>query len=229
MDRDIKYITENFIDSNMVCEISQISHQELEKLITDKLIPNSSYEINMTYKINSPLGDEKVISEAKKYFPKSVLNLIQENTKRSSSEFKEVLKTEFMEAFIQNANNQFAYDGILKKNGSVDMEKLTIAFEQEWQYYLQGIYGICTINGTGTEIAKKEIAVKRLMAFNKKHGENKLVDKDKEMLRILNDEFNEVSSLFAPYQRISSSRGKYLDKILKLNALSGWIKNYAND
>ena len=37
---------------------------------------------------------------------------------------------------------------------------------------------------------------------------------------------NEVSNLFAPYQRINSSRGKYLDKILELNSLSDLIKKY---
>jgi len=107
------------------------------------------------------------------------------------------------------------------------MEKLNLAFEQEWQHYLQGIYGICTLNGTGAEIAKKEIAVKRLIEFNKKHGEKKLSDKDKKILNVLNNEFNEVSNLFAPYQRKNSSRGKYLDKILELNSLSKFIKNYS--
>lgn len=228
MNIDIKYIKGNFIESNELCQVSGISHQDLEKLIDNKLIPNSSYEINVTYKINSPLGDEKVISEVKKYYPKSTINLIQKNSKlNNSSEFKELLKTEFINTFINNKNNKFGYDNILKDNGNVNLEKLNIAFEEEWQYYLQGIYGICTLNGTGTEIVKKEIAVKRLIEFNKKHGENKLTDNDKEKLNILNNEFNEVSTLFAPYQRTNSSRGKYLDKILELNSLSELIKNYS--
>lgn len=228
MNIDIKYIKENFIESNELCKISEISHQDLETLITNKLVPNSSYEINVTYKINSPLGDEKIISEVKKYYPKSVITLIQKNKNlNNSSEFKESLKTEFINTFVNSNNNNFGYDNILKEDGSVNMEKLNLAFEQEWQYYLQGIYGICTLNGTGTEIAKKEIAVKRLIEFNKKHGEKKLSDKDKEMLNVLNNEFNEVSNLFAPYQRVNSSRGKYLDKILELNSLSELIKNYS--
>ncbi len=227
MNSDIKYIEENFIESNEVCQISKISHQELEKLIEDKLVPASSYQINISYKINSPLGDEKVISEVKKYYPKSIINLIQKNRQLDNpSEFKEVLKTEFINTFVNSTNNKFAYDNILEENGSVDMEKLNSAFEQEWEHYLQGIYGICTLNGTGAEIAKKEIAVKRLIEFNKKHGENKLSTSDKEMLSILNNEFNEVSNLFAPYQRTDSSRGKYLDKILKLNSLSELVKKY---
>ena len=227
MDIDLKYIEENFIESNELCQISGISRQDLENLIDNKLIPNSSYQINITYKINSPLGDEKVISEVKKYHPKSAINLIQKNKKlNDSSEFKESLKAEFINTFVNSNNNSFGYDNIIEENGSVNIEKLNVAFEQEWQYYLQGIYGICTLNATGAEIAKKEIAVKRLIEFNKKHRENKLSDSDKEILNTLNSEFNEVSNLFAPYQRTNSSRGKYLDKILELNSLSELIKNY---
>lgn len=227
MDIDIKYIEENFIESNELCKVSSISHQELKTLIDAELVPNSSYEINLTYKINSPLGDEKIISEVKKYYPKSVITLIQKNKDlNDSSEFKKLLKTEFINAFVSSDHNSFGYDNIIDQDGSVNMEKLNAAFEQEWQYYLQGIYGICTLNGTGTEIAKKEIAVKRLIEFNKKHKDKKLSDSDKEILNILNNEFNEVSNLFAPYQRTNSSRGKYLDKILELNSLSELIKNY---
>ncbi|NER15747.1 DUF6058 family natural product biosynthesis protein [Spongiivirga citrea] len=226
MNVDIKYIKENFIESNELCRVSRISKQELEELIANELLPNSSYEINIIYKISSPLGDEKVISETEKYFPKTVIGLIQKNSNLDNSlEFKQVLKTEFINAFVDSDNNHFAYDNIIDEDGNVNMEKLNLAFEQEWQYYLQGIYGICTLNATGAEIAKKEIAVKRLIEFNKKHGENKLSDNDKETLRVLNNEFNEVSNLFAPYQRATSSRGKYLDKILRLNSLNEWIKN----
>jgi hypothetical protein len=77
MDIDIKYIEENFIESNELCQILGISNRDLDTLIANKLVPNSSYEISVTYKINSPLGDEKVISEVKKYYPKSVIALIQ--------------------------------------------------------------------------------------------------------------------------------------------------------
>ncbi|WP_237276123.1 DUF6058 family natural product biosynthesis protein [Tenacibaculum ovolyticum] len=227
MDIDIKYIEDNFIELNELCKISKISSQELNTLIENELIPNSSYEINATYKINSPLGDEKTISEVKKYYPKSVIALIQKNKKlNDSSEFKESLKTAFINTFLNNSNNSFGYDNITKNDGTVNMDKLNSAFEQEWQYYLQGIYGICTLNATGAEIAKKEIAVKRLIDFNEKHGAEKLSDNNKKILTLLNNEFNEVSNLFAPYQRVKSSRGKYLDKILESNSLSDLIKKY---
>jgi hypothetical protein len=96
----------------------------------------------------------------------------------------------------------------------------------EWNYYCEGIYGICTLNATENEIVEKEIIVKRLIKYNEKHSESKLNEEEKEELKNLNDEFNKITSNFAPYQRETSSRGKYLDKILKINDMENLIKNY---
>ncbi len=228
MNTDIKYIKENFIESRELCEVLRISQQELEKLIEEQLMPNSSYEISVSYKINSSLGDEKLITEIEKYYSKSIINLIQKNKNLNSpSEFKESLKAEFTSTYINSNNNMYGYDNIIEENGKINIQKLSVVFEQEWQCYLKGIYGICTLNATGAEIAKKEIVVKRLIDFNKKHGDKKLSDNDREILNELNTEFNEVSNLFAPYQRKNSSRGKYLDSLLELNSLSELIKNYS--
>ena len=73
---------------------------------------------------------------------------------------------------------------------------------------------------------KKEIAVKKIIEFTKKHHNLKLNTKEKSILKSLNLEFNKVSNLFAPYQRKTSSRGKYLDKILKFNSMEELIKKY---
>lgn len=228
MNNNIKYIQENFIESNQVCQIAGISPQKLLELIEKELIPKASYKIDLTYKISSPLQDEIVISEVKDYFPKNVINLIKTNILlKNPSEFKKTLKTEFVESFVINTDKKFGYDNVMNENGSVNMEKLNIVFEQEWQYYLKGIYGICTLNGTGTEIAKKEIAVKKLIVFNKSHKDNKLTEAEKKELLKLNSEFNEGSNLFAPFQSKNSSRGKYLDEILSKNSLTEFIKNYS--
>lgn len=227
MNNNIKYIQENFIEANELCQIAEISQEELNKLIKKELIPNVSYKIDSTHKISSSLGDEKVISNTRKYFQKDIPTLIKTiKSLNNPSDFKKMMKAEFTDTFVNSDDNKFGYDNIIEKNGNVDFEKLNLIFEEEWQYYLQGIYGICTLNATGSEIAKKEIVIKKLIKFNKEYDTKILTNKEKELLYILNTEFNKVSNLFAPYQRKNSSRGKYLDKILELNSLTELIKNY---
>jgi len=227
MDTDIKYITENYLEWKALCENAQISSGKLQEMIDMNLIPAPSYVIETDTTIKSPLGDSKRIKILEKYFPKNTVDLIEKNNNiKNSAEFKERIKKEFTEAFLSSTDNQYAYDNILTPQGTVDAAKLDEEFETEWDYYLKGIYGICTLNSTGEEIAKKEIAVKKLIDFIAKHESQSLHEDNKKALEILNDQYNEISNLFAPYQRASSSRGKYLDKFLRQNQLDSLIKNY---
>ncbi len=227
MKTDLEYIQENYIELNDLCTLCEMTKAELNQLIEKKLIPESSYKINSTHKISSPLGDEIEVSEIKKFFPKSTISLIQNNRKEEDTEeFKQIFKSEFIASFKKHKSNEFAYGGIIDNAGNVSQVKLEEAFEQEWQYYLQGIYGICTLNSTPEEIAHKEITVKRLINFIENNGNKELTEELKKELKILNDDFNAVSNLFAPYQRKASSRGKYLDEMLDINSLSHLKKKY---
>lgn len=227
MNKNLKYIKENFIELEDLCKATNITKQQLQTLTDNELIPKPSYEITNNYTISSPLGDKETISETHKYYHKSIIDLIAKNKGlKNSKDYKKNLKAEFLETFINSKDNKYGYDNLLNEDGKVDIDKLNIVFEQEWIHYLNGIYGICTLNATGSEIAKKEIAVKKLINFNQKHESLILSDEDKGILESLNTQFNEVSSLFAPYQRESSSRGKYLDRILKHNSLSALVQKY---
>lgn len=227
MNENIKYITENYIELEELCVMTNLLVEDLERLIAEKLLPNYSYKTEITTEISSPLQDKEVVKVTKKYFPKSIVNLIEQNLNEiKENDLKKKIKNEFINTFITHNDNKFAYESIVYENGIIDKEKLAEAFEIEWEYYLKGIYGICTLNATGSEIAKKEIAVKKLISFIKKNEKRLLQEDTKKELLLLNTQYNEVSNLFAPYQRKNSSRGKYLDKVLEGSLLNELIKKY---
>ncbi|PCI32100.1 MAG: hypothetical protein COB60_10070 [Flavobacteriaceae bacterium] len=228
MDSNLKYIQENFIESHDLCIRTAISTQKLTELIQSKSIPAASYKITSTHSISSPLGDETTITEEKQYFPKNNIQLIKNavNKQETPESLKEKLKNEFINTLVNHPHKTVAYDGITTKKGAIDMQKLNLIFEEEWQHYCNGIYGICTLNATGSEIAKKEIAVKKLIEFQKNTNSNQSKSEIESTLISLNNQFNEIANKFAPYQRASSSRGKYLDKALKLHNLSDKIQHY---
>lgn len=227
MNKDLKYITENYLDAETLCNATGITIAELDRLIKQHLIPNYSYKFDTNTVISSPLGDEVIITSTKRYFPKSIIALIQQNlTYENPDHFKQQMKEEFIRTFTTHQDNSFAYGNILNNDGSVDANALAEAFETEWGHYLNGIYGICTLNSTGAEIAKKEIAVKKLIDFIEQNKGTVLNEIQQKALIALNYQFNEVANDFAPYQRVSSSRGKYLDQTLLDNSLEELIKPY---
>jgi hypothetical protein len=151
------------------------------------------------------------------------------STDSGTSKSGEFSKAEFKEKFIrdlmEHPDRNFAYYHV-SENDIEDQQKINEIFEEEWDAYCKGIYGICTHHSTEEEIVKKEIIVKKLIQFNSLFSQKTLSNNEKEELMKLNEEFNEVASKFAPYQRETSSRGKYLDKILEKNNLNHLIKNY---
>ncbi|MBL1222894.1 hypothetical protein JET18_18705 [Chryseobacterium sp. L7] len=226
MEKNLRYINENYITEDNVCAVTGITKDELNILIQSHLVPDASYVISQNIKITSSLNDEFQSEITEKYFSKNCIQLIHEHKNLENSlQYKAEFKEKFIQDLMKNPSKNFAYPSILKDDFE-DEQKINEIFEEEWDAYCKGIYGICTLHSTEEEIVKKEIIVKKLIQFNSLFSQKMLSDNEKEELMKLNEEFNEVASKFAPYQREASSRGKYLDRILEKNNLDHLIKNY---
>ncbi len=226
MDQNLKYIEDNYIELEEVIKTANISLEKLNALIENKIIPKASYVVNSEVTISSSLNDNHKIIIGKKYFHPSVLKLIKENAENPNPE---KFKSAFKENLLSNLKNHdyktFAYGNVFDQNGNIDNEKIENALEEEWNYFCKGVYGICTLKNNENDIINKEIAIKRILSFIEKKSTS-LTDDEKLELQELNTEFNKSTSLFAPYQRELSSRGKYLDKLLREFCLEDLIKNY---
>ncbi|RYJ40159.1 hypothetical protein NU08_0915 [Flavobacterium anhuiense] len=210
-----------------VTKMANISSDKLNELIENKLVSEPSYVINSDITITSSLSDTHKVSIERRYFHPSVLQLIENNAKNINPE---KFKSEFIENLLSNLKNHaykaFAYGNVFDGNDNIDNGKIQNALEEEWNYFLKGVYGICTLNNNEEAIIDKEIAIKRILNFIEKKS-NFLTNDEKIELQELNEEFNKSTSLFAPYQRETSSRGKYLDKLLKEFSLDNLIKEYS--
>jgi len=227
MTPDLQYLRNNFIEWDTVCKQVEISGDKLQDLIARNIIPEPSYTIKSDIKITSALKDEYLINKVEKYFNKNVIKLLQEHKEElTPEEIKTNFRNSFYHFLANHPERSYAYDNILESNGEIDPEKFEKVIEEEWEYYCNGVYGICTLHATTEEIVKKEIAVRKLKDFIQKNGSDNLTMEQKEQLKKLNISFNEIASSFAPYQRENSSRGKYLDKLFAVNSLSELIYSY---
>ncbi|SHF95138.1 DUF6058 family natural product biosynthesis protein [Flavobacterium defluvii] len=224
MDKNLKYIVENYIVFEEITKMANISSDKLNELIENKLVPEPSYVINSDITISSSLNDSHKVSIERRYFHPSILQLIKDNVENLNPEkFKRNFKENLLSTLKNHAHKTFAYGNVFDENGNIDNEKIENALEEEWNYFLKGVYGICTLNNNENAIIDKEIAIKRILNFIEKKS-NSLTEDEKIELQELNEEFNKSTSLFAPYQRESSSRGKYLDELLREFDLGDLIK-----
>jgi len=225
-DLNLKYIEENYLEAEEIISIMNLTPDKFERLIETKLIPQASYVIDSEITISSSLNDTYKIVSSKKYFPKSILNFISDNTLHHNPEkFKKDFRENLLSNLKSHDHKTFAYGNTFDENGQIDLEKADKALEEEWDYFCKGIYGICTLESNEEAIIEKEIAIKRILDFIENKGS--VISKEQiNHLKELNDAFNQYTSDFAPYQRELSSRGKYLDKLLKEFSLDELIKKY---
>lgn len=215
-----KYLEENFLSLEDLAEQSGISMEKLGAYIEKKMIPRASYKVRQNHEISSALGDSYILESETSYFPKSYVDLAQGLENRSTEETKKEFIDKMKNYLLDHQAKEIAY-----KNAVSDSGKLDAALEEEWNHYLNGIYGICTLNATPEEIIEKEVAVKKLQNFLADNEVEDLLAKKSELEQIIS-EYDLVSSRFAPYQRESSSRGKYVDKSLQNLGLEDKIKSY---
>ncbi|OMQ08504.1 DUF6058 family natural product biosynthesis protein [[Flexibacter] sp. ATCC 35103] len=222
---NLKYIEDNYIEIQDVIKIANISLEKLNELIESKLVPEPSYIVNSETIITSSLDDSHKIVFTKKYFHPVILELIREHSEyKTPEDFKKQFKENLLSNLKNHTQKTFAYGNVFDENNIVETQKIDSALEEEWTYFCKGVYGICTLNNNENDIIEKEIAIKRILNFIE--NKSSLNSDDKNKLQELNDEFNKSTSNFAPYQRELSSRGKYLDKLLKEFDLEDLIKKY---
>lgn len=222
-DINIKYIEDNYLEAEEIIRIINLTPNKFNQLIEDKLIPEPSYVIQSNITISSSLNDNYRINASKRYFPKSILKLIENNILIHPEKFKTNFKENLLSVLKIHNHKSFAYGNVFDGNGKIDTKKADKALEEEWTYFCKGIYGICTLQSNEEAIIEKEIAIKRILDFIENKGS---VKDEINHLKELNNAFNKYTSDFAPYQRELSSRGKYLDKLLKEFSLQDLIKKY---
>ncbi|MEZ5308299.1 MAG: DUF6058 family natural product biosynthesis protein [Pyrinomonadaceae bacterium] len=212
-DENLEYLERNFLTAESVAAETEITVEELNRLIEEGRVPGASYAVKNELKITSPLGDAYDVCSETRYFPKPFPVLV---SRVLAGDFDtESLFAELENNLDRHPDKSFAYE-----NAEGDSEKTKAALDAEIAAFLKGIYGICTLNQTPEEIIEKEIAVKKLIAW-KDNGE---AGDDDLIARV--GAYDRVSALFAPYQRETSSRGKYVDSSLKKIGRDDLIKKY---
>ena len=207
----IQYLNDNFLTKNELTKLSGISGSQLIEYQTQGLMPLASYKLKLDINCDSFFGphDEshKVEYYAKGYT--SWMGIIR------SLQTKELIYAEFTRRYIETI------DG-LKKNGheTVDPklnDNIHNHIEEEWGHFLNGIYGLCTKTGLPENIAAKELAICEIKELS---DNNQLGDVELEKLTRAVDLLDNASSLFAPHERLKSSRHRLIDEVRRKYRLS---------
>lgn len=200
----IKYLNEHFYTKQELLDIAKTNEQALREYQEHGLMPQCSYKLNLALKSDSFFGsydsEQEIEYYAKGYA--SWLGIIQ--SLNSHDAIYAVFATRYKTA-LANLNKQ----GHCSSDAKVNSE-LNNHIKEEWGHFLKGIYGLCTKSGLPEDIAAKELSILEindLLAFTE------LTDEQLTKLNSAVNLLDSASSLFAPHERLKSSRHRLINEV----------------
>lgn len=211
-----QYIKSYFVNRKELVERSGVPDKELDSLIQAKCFPAASYTVETKAKISSFFGEFEE-HETEEYFPEAAVGLLQQLAARDTAieDLSERVKTEFIreycEVLLRLKANKFGLIDLWNKSTGAPCAEHPF-FEQEWQHYLDGTYGVCTKTASASDIATKEAMIAKIKYL---HEQSTLDPQEDSQGRILEaaDILDAVSAPFAPHELERSSRHKYINKM----------------
>ena len=200
----IKYLNDHFFTKQQLLDVSKVTEQDFLSYQENGVMPKCSYKLSLQLTSDSFFGLHNDAQEIE-YYAKgyvSWLAIIQ------SSNSPESVYSIFAERYKKAINT-------LKENGHDSSNaKITTALnahiKAEWQHFLNGIYGLCTKSGLPEDIAAKEFSI---IEINELTEFNELTSEQMDKLTLAVNLLDSASSLFAPHERLKSSRQRLVNEV----------------
>lgn len=200
----IKYLNEHFFTKQELLDITKVTEQDLIKYQKERVMPQCSYRLRLNLTSDSFFGmhseEQEIEYYAKGY--SSWLAIIQ--SLNSTEAVYSVFETRYKTA-IKSLKGQ----GHSSNNPKINAE-LNAHIQEEWGHFLNGIYGLCTKSGLPEDIAAKEFSI---IEINELSELKELTSTQLNKLTVAVDLLDSASSLFAPHERLKSSRHRLVNEI----------------
>ena len=200
----IQYLNSNFLTKQELLDISKVTNEDFLSYQQQKLMPTYSYKLDLNITSDSFFGlhneEQTVEYYAKGY--SSWLAIIQ--SLKSADDVYSVFSKRYTKTIKRLQEN-----GHSSNNPKINSE-LNDHIKDEWQHFLSGIYGLCTKSGLPEDIAAKEFSIIEIKELYEKI---ELSLKEIEKLTLAVNLLDSASSLFAPHERLQSSRHRLINEV----------------
>lgn len=200
----IKYLNEYFITKSELLTQSQVSEQALAHYQEVGVMPKCSYKLKLALESDSFFGLHEDTQEIEYYAKGYVTWLGIAKLLEDEEKIYSVFSKRYKEALEQLKNQGFTSTNV-KLNADIQEH-----IKQEWAYFLDGIYGLCTKSGLPEHIAAKELAIIQINELSELESPTKL---ELVQLKRAVNLLDESSALFAPHERAKSSRYRLIDEV----------------
>ncbi|WP_299006813.1 DUF6058 family natural product biosynthesis protein [uncultured Shewanella sp.] len=212
----IHYLNTHFLTEEVLLEKVNVNYSVLEQYQLMGVMPKASYQLKLAIQCDSFFG-QRDETRTLRYYAKGYVSWFQlvQTLLNSEGGDKEAVYSVFFKRYVQ-AIDKLKGLGHGLEQGKVAQD-LHLHVEQEWVHFLEGTYGLCTLSGLPEDIAAKELAISQINGLSQLTS---LTSEQRIQLTRAVNLLDDVSALFAPHERASSSRKRLVDDIREAYQLS---------
>ncbi len=207
----IQYLSANFLTMSELLEATQIDEATFRTMQDDQLIPQASYRLQLNVSCDSFFGAHQEDHQVEFYAKGAVAWVGVVQSGGDAGWVYQTFASRYRTAVDRLKANGYETSAEALNRG------LSRHIKDEWAHFLDGTYGLCTRSGLPEDIAAKELAIACIneLVESAPLAENKL----ERLARAVNL-LDEVSSAFAPHERLRSSRHRLVDETRRRFGLS---------
>jgi hypothetical protein len=200
----IKYLNDHFLTKQQLLDISKVTAQDFSKYQQNGLMPKYSYKLNLNVKSDSFFGLHNEEQEIE-YYAKGYASWLAIIQSLNTTEAVYAVFSNRYKRAIEKLKEQGHYSSNLKIASGLNNH-----IKEEWNHFLNGIYGLCTKSGLPEDIAAKEFSI---LEINELAELGELTPEQINKLTIAVNLLDSASSLFAPHERLQSSRNRLVNEV----------------
>lgn len=206
----INYLSRYFLTKQELLAATKITEQELSQYQELEVMPKCSYKLQLNVASTSFFGIHSEEQEVE-YYAKGYISWIAiVKSLNDAQSIYSLFETRY-KAAIEQLRLQGHDSKSDKINASIDLH-----IKEEWQHFLDGIYGLCTKSGLPEDIAAKEFSILEINELIATSQVTELAELTEQQLSQLTRAVNlldSASALFAPHERLKSSRHRLVDEL----------------
>ena len=202
----LHYLDQNLYTLEQVLDLSNIEISDFRRLQAQRMMPKYSYELSLNLTCHSYFGEHQESCDVEYYAKGYVKWLVDISNKHTEEQAFSLFEKRYRQQL--STLNSMGYRSHIDEFNS----ELSTLITEQWKHFISGIYGLCTKSGLPEDIATKEIAITIIESLD---AQKVLSVEDRQHLRNAINLLDQASSLFAPHERLRSSRYSLVDQVRK--------------
>lgn len=205
----VEYTRSHFLTLETLAAQTGVAPELIGSYIEHRCVPRHSYAIVTCSSINSFFGRADGGPVEVRFYAPSHARWITETVRQSGASSLLALAEERRRWLYRE------YCVEIERTGPdlIPRDQLDAHLASEFEGWLDGTYGLCTVTATARDIARKELSILRIRALTQDGARAALSSGERSALGEAVRLLDQVSAPFAPHERARSSREKWIRRI----------------